>query len=184
MAMISAIVIRVILAQQSRVSLSQDLAINVTAKAQNIKRASFLRRETRIFGFQFSIAPIDMSARAGADSLQRIGEIGPARYSVDTGVRPERAALRFPTMKRRLGAKDFFGIHAFEIIVARIELTHVIQAKPAVLARPVKTRRPTTRRTELARAFASGPVARLPARFVPAMKSLVSHRLQDGGSSA
>ncbi len=181
MAVISAIVIRVILAQQSCVTLPQRLAINVTAKAQHIKRASFLRRETRIFGFQFSIAPINVNARAGADGLQRIGEISPARYSADPGVGAERATLRFPTMKGRLGAKDFLGVHAFEIIVARIELAHVVQAKPTVLARPVETGRPNPRRAELARAFASGPVARLPAHFVPAMKSLVSHWLQDGG---
>ena len=76
-------------------------------------------------------------AESRCDSIERVGEIRPCRSRIGTEMR-ERARRAAPPGSRRLRGAYFLVAHSCEIVVCPIVLTHMVEAKQGVAARPVE----------------------------------------------
>ena len=106
------------------------------------------------------LAGAPLRLEAGADRVERIVEIGPARARRAVG--GEGAGLAVPAAIGILRGADLVGAHPLEIIVAGVELADMVEAEPAPVAGPVEVRAASgAGRAEFAGRVAAGLGARL-----------------------
>ena len=113
--------------------------------------------------------PCRIAPEAGADRVERIDEIGPARRRRGAGG-AEGAGLAVPAAIGVLRVADLVGAHPVEIIVAGVELADMVEAEPAPLARPVEAGALGAGRAELAGRVAAGLGAMLRPPFDPSVE--------------
>src|SRR5579875_2877011 len=141
--------------EQLGIALAQRAAIGDAAEPEHLERASLGIAQRLAVAARL----LDALLEARADRIERIGEIGPARRAVGT-IGGERAGLAFPAGIGALRVVDLLGAHALEEIVAGVEFADMVEAEPAIAARPVAARRALRRRhTKLAGFVAAGMLA-------------------------
>src|SRR5690606_21646965 len=159
-AAVAAVAVGVVAADEDRIALAQAVEIGVEAEPHRLERVALLRREAaRLLPSRRSRADL---RGAHADRVERVVEARPARRRPSPAVAAERARLARPAGDRRLRGEDLLGAHAFEPVVAGVELAHVLEAQPAPLARTVEARGAAAGRAELARPAATRRIAIAP----------------------
>src|SRR5690606_9184911 len=142
------------------VALAQSGAIDVEAEAHHVERTGFLAAEPPVRGRRrFAPRPAPDLLGARADRVERVVESGPARHPAGPGSGAEGRRLGAPAGRRRLRGVDLVGAHAFEPVVARVELAHVVEAEPAPVSRAVEAGSARARSAELARLVAARRLA-------------------------
>ena len=164
----------------------QAAAVGIEGQAQHAQRPAFVWRQGRAGvgmappGRRASLHLAGTGLRPAGYRLQRIGIIGPARRGIDAGGGAEGAVLALPAGHRMLRGKDFLWPQPGEIIIAGVEGADMIEAEPAIVARPVEAggagaQLALARRAKLAGLVATGPVAAPLRAPHPAMESVVNH---------
>ena len=170
---VAAVAIGVIAADQFGIARAQAAAISLEIKPQRViglpvgNTQPAPHRIARLAGI---LAP---QLCAGGNRIKRIGEIGPVRRLVDPCRRAKGAGFAGPARQRRLRARDLFGRHPAKEIIALIERTNMVEAEPAIGARPVKPRRAFAGRAKFARLVAAGRFAQAAGPLRPAMESIL-----------
>ena len=172
LAAVAAVAVGVIAVDEIGVARAQQAAIGIGREAQHTQRAALL------WGKAVAMLAIRLHL-GGAGSgtagyrLQRIGIIAPARGLVDPGSRAEGAILALPASHGVLGGQDLVAVHPGEIIIASVEGADVIEAEPAIIARPIEAGGADAGRAKLALLRAAGPIAGPRGAAHPAMESIV-----------
>ena len=78
---------------------------------------------------------MDAAGKACADSVQRVGKIGPGWLYA--GPRAIDCPGRVPSAHRMLRFENLLMVHAGEIVIALVELADVVETEPAIFAGPV-----------------------------------------------
>lgn len=140
MGSVPAIMIRVIAAEQLRVTAPERAPVGIHPQRQRAERGAVLAGERTSVG-----AGLAGGARLGhalsearTDGVERIGKIGPAgRRRAGRGGAGEGARLPLPASKGPLRVVNFLGAHAPEEIILGVERADMVEAQPAPLRRAV-----------------------------------------------
>ena len=155
MASVAAVAVGVKLANQLGIAGAQRPAVGIDREAEDSQMLAVPFAQHPPVGALLVLPR--RGTEAGADRVERIGEVGPARGRRAVG--REGAGLAVPAGEGIVSRLDFLVAHPREVIVAGVERPDVIEAKPAPVAGAVEGRAAAGGRTEFARADAAGMVA-------------------------
>ena len=195
MAPVTPVAIGVIAAHQFGIAGAQLVPIGIHRQAKNAQCPAFIRGHAgpgmgcgRIkIGFRAGLYLAGTRLRPAGYGLQWIGKISPARGGIYPGTNPisgaKSAVFALPAGNWMLRGHNLVRPQPGKIIIPGIESANMIEAEPAIIARPVKARRAGAQvaiggRAKFAIPRTAGPIAGSARTTHAAMKSVVKSVLR------